>query len=87
MNKSKSELAASEAGWLRVLTDYLLCFTPAEVPGPGVEIRTTNDIINELIYMADMEQNPVADTIAAMGFHSYHSPDGTHGWLLKRIAK
>lgn len=84
MNKSKTEQAAAEAGWLRVLIDYLMCFSPAEAPGPGVEIRTTSDIINELLYMADMEPNPVADTLAAMGFRSYHSPDGTHGWLLKR---
>lgn len=75
----------AEAGWLRVLTDYLMCFSPVDAPTPGVEIKSTDEIINDLASMADMESNPVADTIASMGFRSYHSPQGIHGWLMKRI--
>lgn len=74
----------AEAGWLRVLMDYLLCFEPADAPGPDVEIKTTDEIINDLASMADMEPNPVADTIATLGFHSFHSADGLHGWMLRR---
>lgn len=76
--------AAAEAGWMRVLTDYLLCFTPADAPGPGVYIKSTDEIINDLATMADMEPNPVADVIASMGFHSWHTAGGVHGWLLRR---
>lgn len=80
-----TEQKSAEAGWLRVLTDYLTCFTPAQTPGPGVEIKSTDEIINDLASMADLEPNPVADTIASMGFRSYHSGTGQHGWLMRRI--
>ena len=50
----KTEQDAAEAGWLRVLTDYLLCFHPAEAPGPGVEIKSTDEIINDLATMEAM---------------------------------
>ena len=84
---NKTEQGAAEAGWLRVLMDYLLCFRPAEAPGPGVEIKSTDEIINDLATMAELEPNPVADTLATMGFHSYHGSNGQHGWLMQRISE
>lgn len=85
MTKTKTE-SNEEAGWLRVLSDYLMCFEPATTPGPGVEIKSTDEIINDLATMAEMEPNPVADVLASLGFRSHHPADGRHGWLLKRIA-
>lgn len=87
MKKKTEQDAAAEAGWLRVLMDYLLCFTPAEAPGQGVEIKSTDEIINDLASMADMEPNPVADALASMGFHSYHGRNGQHGWLMQRTSE
>lgn len=81
----KTEQGTAEPGWLRVLMDYLLCFRPAEAPGPGVEIKSTDEIINDLATMAEMEPNPVAETLSTMGFHSYHDRNGQHGWLMQRI--
>ena len=72
-------------GWKRVLLDFLEAFEPTETYDPGTtSLISTDEVISGLASMADMEPAQVADTLSELGFRSYHTADGIHGWLLKK---
>lgn len=72
-------------GWKRVLLDFLEAFEPTETYQQGAtSLISTDEIISELASMADMEPSQVADTLSELGFRSFHTADGIHGWLLRK---
>ena len=69
-----------------IIRQYLRRFTPAEsIDEPGVQIRTTDSILNELSDIADFEPNEIASFMLRAGYVTDYSPDGRHGWLMRRI--
>jgi hypothetical protein len=68
-----------------IIQQYLRRFTPAEsIDEPGVQIRTTDSILNELSDIADFEPNEIASFMLRAGYVTDYSPDGRHGWLMRR---
>ena len=67
-----------------IIQQYLRRFTPAEsIDEPGVQIRTTDSILNELSDIADFEPNEIASFMLRAGYVTDYSPDGRHGWLMR----
>lgn len=68
-----------------IIQQYLRRFTSAEsIDEPGVQIRTTDSILNELSDIADFEPNEIASFMLRAGYVTDYSPDGRHGWLMRR---
>lgn len=69
-----------------LVSHYLRRFVPAEsISEPGVEIRTTDSILNDLADIADFEPNDIASFLLRAGYITDYAPDGRHGWLMRRI--
>lgn len=68
-----------------ILAQYMGQFAMTDdIRTPGVELKTTDDIINDLSAMCDLEPNDVATLLINTGFKTYHDADGRHGWMLVR---
>lgn len=68
-----------------IIQQYLRRFVPAEsISESGVQIRTTDSILNELSDIADFEPNEIASFMLRAGYVTDYSPDGRHGWLMRR---
>lgn len=69
-----------------IIQQYLRRFVPAEsISESGVQIRTTDSILNELSDIADFEPNEIASFMLRAGYVTDYSPDGRHGWLMRRV--
>ena len=68
-----------------ILAQYMAQFMITEdIRTPGVELKTTDDIINDLSAMCELTPNDVATLLVNSGFKTYHDADGRHGWMLVR---
>lgn len=68
-----------------ILSQYMAQWMPTDnIRDRGVELKTTDDIINDLSAMCDLEPNDVATLLVNSGFKTYHDADGRHGWMLVR---
>ena len=68
-----------------ILAQYMAQFMMTDsIRTPGVELKTTDDIINDLSSMCELEPNDVATLLVNSGFKTYHDADGRHGWMLVR---
>lgn len=68
-----------------ILAQYMAQFCMTDnIRTPGVELKTTDDIINDLSSMCELTPNDVASLLVNTGFKTYHDADGRHGWLLWR---
>ncbi|MDE6267328.1 MAG: hypothetical protein K2M07_08280 [Muribaculaceae bacterium] len=68
-----------------ILAQYMAQFMMTDsIRTPGVELKTTDDIINDLSSMCELEPNDVAALLVRTGFKTYHDADGRHGWMLVR---
>lgn len=79
MKTEEEEETTAATGWLAVLGQYMAQFVPTHKYEPGVILMTTQQIIDELSNMCDMELNDVAVVLSTAGFLSYHERDGRHG--------
>lgn len=53
--------------------------------GPGVILKTTREIIDDLEDMADLDSFTVADIMAQLGFRTeYAMYGGSHGWMMRQ---
>ena len=67
-----------------ILGSYLEGYTPVDSFGPGVTVKTTDDIIAALAEMADISQADVNQFMAMQGFTPGRNTAGSFGWLMKR---
>lgn len=68
-----------------ILAQYMAQFMMTDdIRTPGVELKTTDDIINDLSAMCELEPNDVATLLVNTGFKTYHAADGRHGRMLVR---
>lgn len=69
-----------------ILAQYMGQFVQTDdIRTPGVELKTTDDIINDLSSMCELVPNDVAAILVRAGFRTYHDADGRHGWMLVRL--
>lgn len=66
-----------------ILAQYLGKYSPADDNDTHVLVKTTQDIIDELAEVVDLEINAVADVLHAEGYKIIHGKDGRLGWALK----
>lgn len=65
-----------------IIEEYIKQYSPADVFGPGVIIRTTADIINELADMADLIEDEVNVVLIRHGYHPGRNKTGSFGWMM-----
>jgi hypothetical protein len=58
-------------------------YEPVDVPGPGVELLSTLDIMEEMSNIADVEKMDVVKALLQSGFKTYYS-DAGFCWLLQK---
>ena len=84
-NKDKDNGQPQVPAAVAILAQYMGQFAMTDdIRTPGVELKTTDDIINDLSAMCDLESNDVATLLINTGFKTYHDADGRHGWMLVR---
>ncbi len=77
---------AAQPSLTAIIGQYLRRYSPAEsINEKGVEIRTTDSILNDLSGIADFEPNEIASFMLREGYVTDFAPDGRHGWLMRRI--
>lgn len=72
------------SGRIALLTQWLDEHELATMMAPGVLLYTTDDIINELADMCELEPNEIADTLIELGYRFHvEKASGNHGWMIK----
>lgn len=67
-----------------VLEGYLKGWGPAESLEIGVLLKTSQDIVNDLEDMVDIDAAVVAHALTILGFKAHFSHDGgPHGWMMR----
>lgn len=82
--KKKQKTDNAKPGWCILLEGYLKGYAPAPVPGGGVILRTSTDIVNDLSDMMDISENTVTSVMAQLGFRPHFDESGAHGWMMRR---
>lgn len=84
MKKNKKPQNAPLPGYCCVLEGYLKGWAPADAPGAGTILKTSQEIANDLEDMADIDAGTVADIMAQLGFRAHVEMYGPHGWMMRR---
>ena len=71
-------------GYCYVLEGYLKGWVPADAPGSGTILKTSQEIADELEDMIDIDTVTVASVMSQIGFRTHHDPYGPHGWMMRR---
>ena len=71
-------------GYCYVLEGYLKGWVPADAPGSGTILKTSQDIIDELEDMVDIDTYTLASIMAQLGFRTHYDAAGPHGWMMRR---
>ena len=71
-------------GYCRILEGFLKGWAPADASGAGTLLRTSQDIVDELSDMVDIDTCSLASIMAQLGFRVHYDPDGPHGWMMRR---
>ena len=67
-----------------VLEGYLKGWAPAEYLESGIILKTSQDIVNDLEDMVDIDAAVVAHALTLLGFKAHFSHDGgPHGWMMR----
>lgn len=80
----KSQTPPPVPGYCYVLEGYLRGWAPATAPGSGAVLKTTQDIIDELSDMVEIDNVTLSTILAGLGFRVSFAHDGPHGWLMRR---
>ena len=71
-------------GYCYVLEGYLKGWTPADAPGSGMILKTSQEIADELEDMVAIDTYTLASIMAQLGFRAHYDADGPHGWMMRR---
>ena len=71
-------------GYCYVLEGYLKGWAPADAPGTGIMLKTSQDIADELDDMIAIDTVSVASIMSQLGFRVHYDADGPHGWMMRR---
>lgn len=71
-------------GYCFVLEGYLKGWIPADAPGKGTMLKTSQDIADELEDMVDIDTPTVASVMSQIGFRVHYDDAGPHGWMMRR---
>lgn len=71
-------------GYCYILEGYLKGWTPAESPGHGTILKTSQEIADELEDMVDIDTCSVASIMSQLGFRVHYDDAGPHGWMMRR---
>ena len=71
-------------GYCYILEGYLKGWTPADAPGSGTILKTSQEIADELEDMVAIDTVTVASIMAQLGFRAHYDAAGPHGWMMRR---
>lgn len=71
-------------GYCYVLEGYLKGWTPADNPGSGTILKTSQEIADELEDMVDIDTYTLASIMSQLGFRAHYDAAGPHGWMMRR---
>ena len=83
-NAKRTTQNAPIPGYCYVLEGYLKGWTPADAPGSGTILKTSQEIADELEDMVDIDTYTLASIMAQLGFRVHYDADGPHGWMMRR---
>lgn len=88
-NKSNNGKSKSQdepiPGYCYILEGYLKGWAPAEAPGSGTILKTSQEIANDLEDMVEIDTRTVASIMSQFGFRTHYDIDGgPHGWMMRR---
>lgn len=66
-----------------IVEEYIQQYAPADAYGSGVIIQTTDDIINDLADMADLDHDEVNAVLIREGYRPGRNNSGSFGWLMR----
>lgn len=68
---------------LAVMNAYLSQYEPAQEPGEGVMLKTTEQIESEIQDMIEPEDGQVVQLMLEAGYTILYTPGGRHGWAMR----
>lgn len=71
-------------GYCYVLEGYLKGWAPADAPGSGTVLKTSQEIADELEDMVDIDTFTLASIMSQLGFRAHYDAAGPHGWMMRR---
>ena len=71
-------------GYCYVLEGYLKVWIPADAPGSGTILKTSQDIADELEDMVSFDTYTIASIMSQLGFRVHYDADCPHGWMMRR---
>ena len=71
-------------GYCFILEGYLKGWAPADNPGSGTILKTSQEIADELEDMVSIDTVTVASIMSQLGFRVHYDTDGPHGWMMHR---
>ncbi len=85
MKSKRSTQKEPKPGYFTILEGYLRGWAPEKTYGPGVILKTTQEIVNDLEDMVDVEPRAVASVMSQVGFRAHYEIDGgPHGWMMRK---
>ena len=83
-NAKRTTQNASIPGYCYVLEGYLKGWVPADAPGSGTILKTSQEIVDELDDMVSIDTVSVASIMSQLGFRTHYDANGPHGWMMRR---
>ena len=71
-------------GYCYILEGYLKGWVPADTPGSGTILKTSQEIADELEDMVAIDTVTVASIMSQLGFRAHYDAAGPHGWMMRR---
>lgn len=71
-------------GYCFVFEGYLEGWAPADTPGAGTVLKTSQEIADDLEDMVEISTVDVASIMSQLGFQTHYTLDGPHGWMMRR---
>ncbi len=72
-------------GYCTILEGYLNGWAPVSAFSPGVILKTSQEITDDLQDMVDIDTFTLASIMSQLGFRAHYAADGgPHGWMMLR---
>lgn len=84
LNANRKTQKEPVPGYCYVLEGYLKGWAPADAPGAGTILKTSQTIADELEDMVEINTISVASIMSQLGFRAHYDDAGPHGWMMHR---
>lgn len=84
MKKTEKPQNTPVPAYCYILEGYLKGWIPADAPGKGTILKTSQEIAYDLEDMVYIDTCTIASVMSQLGFRTHYDAAGPHGWMMRR---